>query len=75
MESRWLHKNDDMPDDATVVKIKSSSTSNINKDMKIVVIGGSGLIGRKLVNTFGKMVMRSWRPHLLPASTPSLVKD
>src|SRR6516162_1651913 len=47
MESRWLHKNDNLPDAATVMK--SKSFSNMNKHMKIVVIGGSGLIGTKLV--------------------------
>jgi D-arabinose 5-phosphate isomerase GutQ len=55
MESRWLHEIDDVPDDATVIKIKSS---NMNKHLKIVVIGGSGLIGKKLVTTFGSMAMR-----------------
>ena len=35
-----------MPGDATVIKVKSSNT---NKHMKIVVIGGNGLIGTKLV--------------------------
>src|SRR5437667_12159991 len=66
MESRWLHKNDDMPDDdATVMKIKSSSTSNMNKHMKIVVIGGSGLIGKKLVNNLRQ------HGHEVVAASPS----
>ena len=44
------NKNDNLPDAATVMKSKSFSSSNMNKHMKIVVIGGSGLIGTKLVN-------------------------
>jgi hypothetical protein len=30
----------------------------MNKHMKMVVIGGSGLIGTKLVTTFGSKVLR-----------------
>jgi hypothetical protein len=44
------NKNDNLPEAATVMKSKSFSSSNMNKHMKIVVIGGSGLIGTKLVN-------------------------
>src|ERR1700742_3171048 len=47
MRSRWLHNDDD---DAIVRKIKSFSSNNMNARKKIVVIGGSGLIGTKLVN-------------------------
>jgi hypothetical protein len=36
------NKNDNLPDAATVMKSKSFSSSNMNKHMKIVVIGGSG---------------------------------
>src|SRR6266849_9578673 len=39
------NKNDNLSDAATVIKSKSFSSSNMNKHMKIVVIGGSGLIG------------------------------
>jgi uncharacterized protein YbjT (DUF2867 family) len=38
--------------------------------MKIVVIGGSGLIGAKLVNKLRKKGMRWWPRHLPLASTP-----
>jgi uncharacterized protein YbjT (DUF2867 family) len=47
MRGRWLHNDDD---DAIVRKIKSFSSNNMNARKKIVVIGGSGLIGTKLVN-------------------------
>ena len=62
MESRWLHEIDDVPDDATVIKIKSS---NMNKHLKIVVIGGSGLIGKKLVNNLRQ------HGHEVVAASPS----
>src|ERR1700740_72552 len=62
MESRWLHEIDDVPDDATVIKIKSS---NMNKHLKIVVIGGSGLIGKKLVNNLRQ------HGHQVVAACPS----
>jgi uncharacterized protein YbjT (DUF2867 family) len=51
-----------MPDDAIVIKIKSS---NMNKHMKIVVIGGSGLIGTKLVNNLRQ------HGHEVVAASPS----
>jgi uncharacterized protein YbjT (DUF2867 family) len=65
MESRWLHKNDNLPDAATVKKSKSFSSSNMNKHMKIVVIGGSGLIGTKLVNNLRQ------HGHEVVAASPS----
>ena len=43
--------------------------------MKIVVIGGSGLIGKKLVNNLRQHGMRSWRRPPLRASIPSRVRD
>ena len=52
-----------MPDDATVIKIKSS---NINQHMKIIVIGGSGLIGTKLVNN-----LRQYGHEVVAASRSS----
>jgi len=51
-----------MPNGATVIKIKSS---NMNKHMKIVVIGGSGLIGKKLVNNLRQ------HGHEVVAASPS----
>src|SRR6516165_5132142 len=63
MESRWLHKNDNLPDAATVMK--SKSFSNMNKHMKIVVIGGSGLIGTKLVENLRQ------HGHEVVAASPS----
>ena len=47
MRGRGLHKRHD---GASVVKIKSFSSSIMNTRIKIVVIGGSGLIGSRLVN-------------------------
>jgi uncharacterized protein YbjT (DUF2867 family) len=47
MRGRWLHNHDD---DAIVTEIKSFSSNNMNTRIKIVVIGGSGLIGTRLVN-------------------------
>ena len=43
--------------------------------MKIVVIGGTGLIGKKLVMTFVSEAMRSWRHRRHRASTPSPARD
>ena len=62
MQSRWLPKHDD---DATVTKIKSFNSSNMNKPIKIVVIGGSGLIGKKLVNNLQQ------HGHEVVAASPS----
>jgi uncharacterized protein YbjT (DUF2867 family) len=62
MLGRWLHNHDD---DATVTKIKSFSSSNMNTPMKIVVIGGGGLIGTKLVNNLRK------QGHEVVAASPS----
>jgi uncharacterized protein YbjT (DUF2867 family) len=47
MHGRGLHKRHD---GASVMKIKSFSSSIMNTRIKIVVIGGSGLIGSRLVN-------------------------
>jgi hypothetical protein len=52
-----------MPDDAIVIKIKSS---DMNKHMKIVVIGGRGLIGTKLVNN-----LRQYGHEVVAASRSS----
>jgi uncharacterized protein YbjT (DUF2867 family) len=62
MRGRWLHNHDD---DAMVRKIKSFSSSNMNRSVKIVVIGGSGLIGSKLVNSLRK------QGHEVVAASPS----
>jgi uncharacterized protein YbjT (DUF2867 family) len=62
MRGRWLHNHDD---DATVTKIKSFSSSNMNTHIKIVVIGGSGLIGKKLVNNLRQ------QGHEVVAASPS----
>ena len=59
------NKNDNRPDAATVMKSKSFSSSNMNKHMKIVVIGGSGLIGTKLVNNLRQ------HGHEVVAASPS----
>ena len=59
------NKNDNLPDAATVMKSKSFSSSNMNKHMKIVVIGGSGLIGTKLVNNLRQ------HGHEVVAASPS----
>ena len=59
------NKNDNLSDAATVVKSKSFSSSNMNKHMKIVVIGGSGLIGKKLVNNLRQ------QGHQVVAASPS----
>ena len=59
------NKNDNLPDSATVMKSKSFSSSNMNKHMKIVVIGGSGLIGTKLVNNLRQ------HGHEVVAASPS----
>jgi len=65
MESRWLTKNDNPLDAATVMKSKSVSSSSVNKHMKIVVIGGSGLIGTKLVSNLRQ------HGHEVVAASPS----
>src|ERR1700747_3157847 len=62
MRGRWLHNHDD---DATVTKIKSFSSSNMNTHIKIVVIGGSGLIVKKLGNTLRQ------QGHEVVAASPS----
>src|SRR5260370_9494444 len=59
------NKNDNLSDAATVIKSKSFSSSNMNKHMKIVVIGGSGLIGTKLVNNLRQ------HGHEVVAASPS----
>jgi hypothetical protein len=43
--------------------------------MKIVVIGGSGLIGKKLVNDLCQHGHEVAAAHPLRASTPSLARD
>jgi uncharacterized protein YbjT (DUF2867 family) len=62
MRGRWLHNDDD---DAIIRKIKSFSSNNMNARKKIVVIGGSGLIGTKLVNDLRQ------RGHDVVAASPS----
>jgi uncharacterized protein YbjT (DUF2867 family) len=62
MRGRGLHNRDD---GATVRKIKSFSSSNMNTRIKIVVIGGSGLIGKKLVNNLRQ------HGHEVVAASPS----
>ena len=57
------NKNDNLPDAA--MKSKSFSSSNMKKHMKIVVIGGSGLIGTKLVNNLRQ------HGHEVVAASPS----
>ena len=51
-------------DDPVIMKAKASETKN--KNMKIVIVGGTGLIGAKLVN-----LLRSRGHEVIPAS-PSL---
>ncbi len=43
--------------------------------MKIVVIGGTGLIGSKVVNRLASRATRRWRQRRTRASTPSPAKD
>jgi uncharacterized protein YbjT (DUF2867 family) len=62
MRGRGLHNRDD---GANVRKIKSFSSSNMNTRIKIVVIGGSGLIGKKLVNNLRQ------HGHEVAAASPS----
>jgi len=62
MRGRWLHNDDN---DAIVREIKSFSSNNMNARKKIVVIGGSGLIGTKLVNDLRQ------RGHDVVAASPS----
>src|ERR1700758_1417795 len=62
MRGRWLHNDDD---DAIIRKIKSFSSSNMNTRTKLVVIGGSGLIGTKLVNNLRQ------HGHEVVAASPS----
>ena len=62
MQSQWLHKHDA---DATVRKPNHSPPAIMNKRIKIVVIGGSGLIGTKLVNNLRQ------NGHEVVAASPS----
>ena len=50
---------------------RGRSAERREQAMKIVVIGGSGLIGTKLVTGFARRAMRSWRRRPPRASTPS----
>jgi nucleoside-diphosphate-sugar epimerase len=43
--------------------------------MKIVVIGGGGLIGKKLVTRLRERGHEAWQPPLLQVSTPIRVQD
>src|SRR5437660_12094034 len=62
MESRWLHK---MTTCLMMLPFIKNSSSNMNKHMKIVVIGGSGLIGTKLANNLRQ------HGHEVVAASPS----
>ena len=62
MRGRGLHKRHDA---ASVMKSKSFRSSIMNTRIKIVVIGGSGLIGKRLVNNLRQ------RGHEVVAASPS----
>jgi uncharacterized protein YbjT (DUF2867 family) len=63
MGIRWLPKSGTLADDGAVIKTKF--LVHMTKNMKIVVIGGSGLIGTKLVNNLRK------QGHEVIAASPS----
>jgi D-arabinose 5-phosphate isomerase GutQ len=52
------------------LKLNNQEVTIMNKHMKIVVIGGSGLIGKKLVNNLRQHGQEVVAASLLLASTP-----
>src|SRR5438093_8112937 len=68
-----LHGKAERDNDDLVMKNQTSETKN--KTMKIVVIGGTGLIGTKLVNNSVNKVTKSWPRPLRKATIRSRGRD